>query len=54
MDYRSKVTRADFEIACKDLKGEFTRPIFDALANAGLTLVCNLVIEVWDIVADTQ
>ncbi|KAI0944585.1 hypothetical protein AcW1_002258 [Taiwanofungus camphoratus] len=38
VDYRSKVTRADFEIACKDLKGEFTRPIFDALANAGLTL----------------
>lgn len=39
IDYRSKITRADFEIACKDLKGEFARPIFDALANAGMTLV---------------
>ncbi|KAF9807206.1 hypothetical protein IEO21_08321 [Rhodonia placenta] len=38
IDYRSKITRADFEIACKDLKGEFARPIFDALANAGMTL----------------
>ncbi|KZT03291.1 actin-like ATPase domain-containing protein [Laetiporus sulphureus 93-53] len=38
IDYRSKVTRADFEIACTDLKGEFSRPIFDALARAGLTL----------------
>ncbi|PCH43121.1 actin-like ATPase domain-containing protein [Wolfiporia cocos MD-104 SS10] len=38
IDYRSKITRADFEVACADLKGEFTRPIFDALANAGITL----------------
>ncbi|CCM00707.1 uncharacterized protein FIBRA_02747 [Fibroporia radiculosa] len=38
IDYRSKITRADFEIACRDLKGEFTRPIFDALASAGMTL----------------
>ncbi|KZT68073.1 actin-like ATPase domain-containing protein [Daedalea quercina L-15889] len=38
IDYRSKITRADFEIACKDLKGEFARPIFDALASAGMTL----------------
>lgn len=40
IDYRSKITRADFEIACKDLKGEYARPIFDALASAGMTLVC--------------
>ncbi|KAL6308933.1 actin-like ATPase domain-containing protein [Sparassis latifolia] len=38
IDYRSKITRADFEIACKDLKGQFARPIFDALAKAGLAL----------------
>ncbi|KAH9921141.1 Hsp70 protein-domain-containing protein [Fomitopsis serialis] len=36
IDYRSKITRADFEIACRDLKGEFSRPIFDALASAGM------------------
>lgn len=38
IDYRSKVTRADFEIACADMKGRYARPIFDALAAAGLTL----------------
>ncbi|KAI0718454.1 heat shock protein 70 family [Fomitopsis betulina] len=38
IDYRSKITRADFEIACRDLKGEYARPIFDALARAGMTL----------------
>ena len=40
IDYRSKVSRAEFEGACKDLKIKFTKPIFDALANSGLTLVC--------------
>lgn len=44
IDYRSKITRADFEIACRDLKGEYARPIFDALARAGMTLVCDLIV----------
>ncbi|EPS94076.1 hypothetical protein FOMPIDRAFT_93383 [Fomitopsis schrenkii] len=36
--YRSKITLADFKTACKDLKGGHARPIFDALASAGMTL----------------
>lgn len=39
IDYRSKVKRSDFEAACADLKPRYARPIFDALENAGLTLV---------------
>lgn len=38
IDYRSKVSRADFETACADLKDRFARPIFDALEGSGLTL----------------
>ncbi|CAL1698248.1 unnamed protein product [Somion occarium] len=38
IDYRSKVTRAEFESACRDLTGRFAKPIFDALANADMTL----------------
>ena len=40
IDYRSKITRADFESACRDLKGRFVSPIYDALDFAGLTMVC--------------
>lgn len=38
IDFKSKVTRAQFEEKCKDLKSEFAKPIEDALKNAGLTL----------------
>ncbi|KAH9477088.1 Hypoxia up-regulated protein 1 [Psilocybe cubensis] len=38
IDFKTKVTRAQFEAACEDLKGEFAKPIESALKNAGLTL----------------
>ncbi|KAI0688008.1 actin-like ATPase domain-containing protein [Cytidiella melzeri] len=38
IDYRSKVTRKEFENACKDMKIRFAKPIFDALSHAGLSL----------------
>ncbi|GJE92876.1 HSP70-domain-containing protein [Phanerochaete sordida] len=38
IDYRSKVSRTQFEDACKDLTLRYAKPIFDALSNAGLTL----------------
>jgi len=39
IDFKTKVTRAQFENACKDLHSRFARPIYDALANAELQLV---------------
>ncbi|KAI0063322.1 actin-like ATPase domain-containing protein [Artomyces pyxidatus] len=38
IDFKAKVTRAEFEEACADIKDAFVRPIYDALDNAGLTL----------------
>ncbi|KAL5498189.1 LHS1 [Sanghuangporus vaninii] len=38
IDYRTKVTRASFEAACSDLQAKFSKPISDALENAGLKL----------------
>ncbi|EJU00266.1 actin-like ATPase domain-containing protein [Dacryopinax primogenitus] len=38
IDYRSKVTREQFEAACADLKPRFTQPVLDALAMARLTM----------------
>ena len=38
IDYRSKISRVDFEKECDDLKPRFAQPIKDALANAGLTM----------------
>ncbi|KIJ60918.1 hypothetical protein HYDPIDRAFT_169952 [Hydnomerulius pinastri MD-312] len=38
IDFKTKVTRAQFERACVDLRQNFAQPIHDALANAGLTL----------------
>ncbi|KAF8515704.1 Hsp70 protein-domain-containing protein [Hysterangium stoloniferum] len=38
IDYRSKISRDTFEESLKDLEPLFTKPITDALANAGLTL----------------
>ena len=39
IDFKTKVTRSAFESVCTDLKGQFAKPIEDALRNAGLTLV---------------
>lgn len=41
IDFKTKITRAQFEKSCEDLRGHFTRPIYDALTSSGLTLVCN-------------
>ena len=41
IDFKTKVTRADFEHRCEDLKGQFVKPIFEALQTAGLTVVWN-------------
>ena len=38
IDFRSKVTRAQFETACGDLKTRFAQPIYDSLNEAGLSL----------------
>ncbi|KAF7326636.1 Actin-like ATPase domain-containing protein [Mycena venus] len=38
IDFKAKITRAEFETACADLKDLYARPIDDALRNAGLTL----------------
>jgi hypoxia up-regulated 1 len=40
IDFSMKVTRQAFESACADMKVRFVQPIFDALDNANLTLVC--------------
>lgn len=42
IDFRTKVSRAEFEAASRDLTGRFVKPISDALNNAGMTLVSNL------------
>lgn len=41
IDFKSKVTRTEFEANCEDLKDKFTKPILDALHNAGLKLVIS-------------
>ncbi|KIK43680.1 hypothetical protein CY34DRAFT_81319 [Suillus luteus UH-Slu-Lm8-n1] len=38
VDFKTKVTRSEFENACKDLHSRFAKPIYDALANAELSL----------------
>jgi len=38
IDFKTRVTRAQFEEKCKDLKSEFAKPIGDLPKNAGLTL----------------
>ncbi|KAJ6463417.1 Hsp70 protein-domain-containing protein [Mycena sanguinolenta] len=38
IDFKTKVSRAEFETACEDLKARFAQPIEDALQNANLTL----------------
>ncbi len=40
IDFSMKVTRQAFESVCADMKDRFVQPIFDALDNANLTLVC--------------
>lgn len=39
IDFKTKITREQFERACSDLRSRFAKPIYDALANAGLNLV---------------
>ena len=41
IDFKDSIKRADFEDLASDLVPRFTRPITDALAAAGLTLVCS-------------
>lgn len=38
VDFKTKVSRAQFENACADLESNFVQPLYDALANAGLDL----------------
>ncbi|KAF8968850.1 actin-like ATPase domain-containing protein [Flammula alnicola] len=38
VDFKHKVTRAEFEEKCKDLVEHFAKPVEDALKNAGLTM----------------
>ncbi|KIK97251.1 hypothetical protein PAXRUDRAFT_825149 [Paxillus rubicundulus Ve08.2h10] len=38
LDFKTKVTREQFERACSDLRSRFAKPVYDALANAGLSL----------------
>jgi len=40
IDFSMKVTRQAFESVCADMKDRFVQPIYDALNNANLTLVC--------------
>ncbi|KAJ4481128.1 Hsp70 protein-domain-containing protein [Lentinula aciculospora] len=37
IDFRSKVTRAQFEDACDDLKSRFVQPIIDAMTNSKIS-----------------
>lgn len=39
IDFKAKIKRATFESACSDLKPHYAKPIWDALYNAGLTMV---------------
>lgn len=47
IDFKTKVTREEYEAACSDLFDGFTRPIYDALLNAGLTMVRSGFSIVW-------
>jgi len=38
IDFKTKVSRTEFESKCEDMKSQFTQPIGEALKNAGLTL----------------
>ncbi|KAJ3847020.1 Hsp70 protein-domain-containing protein [Lentinula lateritia] len=37
IDFRTKVTRSQFEIACEDLKSRYVQPIIDAMANGEIS-----------------
>ena len=41
IDFRETITRPIFEAACEDLKPIYAQPIYDALHNAGLTIVSS-------------
>ncbi|KAI0830309.1 actin-like ATPase domain-containing protein [Trametes gibbosa] len=38
LDYKAKISRAEFELACKDLKLRYAVPLLEALSHAGLRL----------------
>ncbi|KAG9310975.1 Hsp70 protein-domain-containing protein [Chiua virens] len=38
IDFKTKITREQFERACSDLRSRFAKPIHDALASAGVNL----------------
>ncbi|KAF9528746.1 Hsp70 protein-domain-containing protein [Crepidotus variabilis] len=38
LDFKTKVTRKEFELKCRDMKAKFATPIEDAVRMAGLTL----------------
>ena len=40
MDFRSKVTRVDFEEMCSDLFDRVQKPVQHALEAADMTMVC--------------
>jgi len=42
IDLKAKVTRTAFEDMCSDIRERFAQPIYDALEQAGLTLVSLL------------
>ena len=45
IDFSMKVTRQEFENNCADMKVRFVQPIYEALDNANLTLVCVLLMQ---------
>ena len=45
IDFSMKVTRQEFENNCADMKVRFVQPIYEALDNANLTLVCTLLMR---------
>lgn len=42
-DFKTKVTRAEFDLLCEDLFKKVTKPIDDALKASEITMVCNMV-----------
>jgi hypoxia up-regulated 1 len=42
IDFKSKITRTQFENACSDLKWKFSEPVLEAVKKAGLTLVSSI------------
>lgn len=54
IDFSTKVTRQAFESRCADVTVRFVQPIFDALYNANLTLVCTQLTQMRGYSAETR